>query len=377
MSLSSFNVLSDKINPDFRYHQNPAIKLTTDEAGRPSTTNVHAAPRLLTQTLSADAPAVPDAAVPEALPEVELDRTVRHVVAKLREFLEERPIMTRRYIMNKLSRKYEYHLKFAIQYVGYVFRSGPWRETIIKYGVDPRMDPKYRCYQTMMFKLSGKQKASEPVEWEDQRGIYRRATAGKEQDLESHLFDGTKVVQDGRIWQVCDITDPTLRKMLDTPKLRTECEVRHVVNSKKFHKFSLTGSAQSKVDGWYPNATWAAIRVIMRNKIRTIVSGRIPDPVECLRLAEHPEVIDSTTRHVLPFGSLHGTNKPGSQREILLSNESRNVAKAHDHELLGVGKAHKAGQASAEGDIINEECSETEVNGAYEDSLDHDDISLA
>lgn len=201
------------------------MKLITDHAGRPSTTNAQTAPRLLTRSLHSDDPVVPTRPVPEALPEDLLDKTVKSLVGQLRELLEERPIMTRRYILNKISREHEYHLKFAIQYVGYIFRSGPWREAIIKYGVDPRTDPQYRWYQTVMFKLAVKQKTNEPTGWEDHRGIYRRSALGKELDKESHLFDGKKLVQDGKTWQVCDISEPTLRQMLDTQNIRTECEV--------------------------------------------------------------------------------------------------------------------------------------------------------
>ncbi len=43
---------------------------------------------------------------------------------------------------------------------------------------------------------------------------------------ESHLFDGETVSKDGKIWQVCDITEPFLKDMLATTDIRKECHVR-------------------------------------------------------------------------------------------------------------------------------------------------------
>jgi len=43
---------------------------------------------------------------------------------------------------------------------------------------------------------------------------------------ESHLFDGETVSKDGKIWQVCDITEPFLKDVLATVNIRKECHVR-------------------------------------------------------------------------------------------------------------------------------------------------------
>ncbi len=112
--------------------------------------------------------------------------------------------------------------KYVYQYVGYVWASGPWRDTVVRFGVDPRNDPGCRRYQTMMFMLDKEPK--------DSRAKYIRsrpepAKTGHILRRESHLFDGKNVSMDGKVWQVCDITDPLLMELLATTNIRKECHV--------------------------------------------------------------------------------------------------------------------------------------------------------
>jgi len=113
--------------------------------------------------------------------------------------------------------------KYIYQYVGYMFASGPWRDGIVRFGVDPRKDPECRKYQTMMFMLEKEPK--------DNRSRYVRTkvdpavAAEAIKKKESHLFDGQTVSKDGKVWQVCDITDPFMKELLATTNLRKECDV--------------------------------------------------------------------------------------------------------------------------------------------------------
>lgn len=112
--------------------------------------------------------------------------------------------------------------KYVYQYVGYHWASGPWRDAVVRFGVDPRKDPECRKYQTMMFMLEREPK--------DSRAKYSRPrpeTAKTEQIMrrESHLFDGRNVSMDGKVWQVCDITDSLLVEVLATTNIRKECHV--------------------------------------------------------------------------------------------------------------------------------------------------------
>ena len=142
----------------------------------------------------------------------------------LRQLLEERPIWTRRAIGNRLvapGREWSNVAKHVYQYAGYMFRSGPWRDAVTKFGVDPRSDPKYRIYQTMTFQIDDKE--VEDLEMPNPGG---RKIDRKAKNKQSHLFDGKTMRLDGKVWQVCDIVDPLLKSLLDTDNLRDECHVR-------------------------------------------------------------------------------------------------------------------------------------------------------
>lgn len=49
---------------------------------------------------------------------------------------------------------------------------------------------------------------------------------------ESHLFNGKTYSKDCKEWQVCDISDPIISRILSTENLRPECQVRP-----RFHLF--------------------------------------------------------------------------------------------------------------------------------------------
>ena len=142
--------------------------------------------------------------------------------------LDERPVWTRRALSNRIAVPEWNNIgKFVYQYVGYTFRSGPWREALIKFGVDPRTDPRYRIYQTMTFRLDRMEpvvKASVTRNRQSRRGGAR--VRNKDFDRQSHIFDGVNLNPDGKVWQVCDVTDPLLASILSTSNLRDKCDVR-------------------------------------------------------------------------------------------------------------------------------------------------------
>ena len=90
--------------------------------------------------------------------------------------------------------------------------------------------------------------------------------------MDTHIFDGKSLSLDGKVWQVCDITDPTIISLAKTKHLREVCD--------------------PEIDGWYCNGTWAKIKTVMRAKITAIRAGvevpesafkstlEVPDEVE-------------------------------------------------------------------------------------------------
>ena len=180
-----------------------------------------------------------------------LESSLQQLIASARRLLEERPIFSRRALINALPKE-EWDTtgpnlaKHLYEYCGYSFTSGPWRDAIIRFGVDPRKDPDCRKYQTMMFMLENEPK--------DSRAKYNRTKADKREDDQisrekSHLFDGKSVSKDGKVWQVCDIVDPFLVSILATTNLRKECHVSSLIVFMGVTGFSLTVSRSKAMVG--------------------------------------------------------------------------------------------------------------------------------
>ena len=180
-----------------------------------------------------DAEMVPQGPTDDTTPFEVLDPGLQRLIEHVRALLDERPMWTRRALSNQV-RTTEWVIlgKHVYQYIGYMFRSGPWRDVVIKYGVDPRTDPKYRIYQSIMFQFDA---ASTSVIPKTTNASRRGGRGGARQpgprptpthSKNSHVFDGVNVEMDGKMWQVCDITDPQLKELLATTELRKQCDVR-------------------------------------------------------------------------------------------------------------------------------------------------------
>ncbi|KAI4867715.1 hypothetical protein F4820DRAFT_412535 [Hypoxylon rubiginosum] len=176
------------------------------------------------------------------------------LLKQLHALMEERPIWTRRAILNSVTGNYaDSMLRIALQLVGYQFRGGPWRDAFVKYGVDPRPDPKFRIYQTLAFKLERNIVGTKKVPWELVRKD--QVKKPKTENTESHLWDGEQYSTDGKFWQVCDITDPFVRQLIDQAPLRDDCDLND--------------------SGWYYRGTWAKVKMIMKVKMIAIKRGRM------------------------------------------------------------------------------------------------------
>lgn len=192
------------------------------------------------------------------------------VVGAMRKCMEERPVWTRRSIINRVAelaydpdhpdRRLSKDLspmivKNAIQFAGYQFKGGPWRDALVRYGYDPRTDPSARQYQCLIFRLHRLDMGQMGEMWHEiRRRELDNTKKNLDEDTRSHMFDGKSYKSDGKVWQVCDITDPLLAKLLRDAPLRPQCE--------------LEGS------GWYHRGLWAKARAIMKCKMRAIQFGR-------------------------------------------------------------------------------------------------------
>ena len=217
---------------------------------------------------------------PEDIPQgppfrLEGDPTLERFVKKLQEAMDKRPVWTRRALQNQVAREPGlYMLKQAMQYVGYQFKSGPFRDAIIKFGVDPRADKSFRIYQTLWFKLYEKDKPVEQSVWQEKRSEYIKRRQDPSMD-QTHIFDGTKVELDGKLWSICDVTDPLLVKLINTVQLRD-----------KFDK---------KADGWYCNGSMAKIKSIMKTKLLALRAHRPIQDYEFDEAMAYPDVVEGRT----------------------------------------------------------------------------------
>ena len=198
-----------------------------NEDGSVKTINIQVPPKFHSQGVPFDVRVVPESPSSQLQRFETLEPQMQALISELRKLLEQRPIFTRRALQNSLPKGLWDQIgatsgKHAFQYAGYSFNAGPWRDAIVKFGIDPRSDPKYRIYQTMMILSEPESRREAMLET---RSLRARTEPDQVPPERSHLFDGKAVCKDCRVWQVCDITDPLLSKILATPNLRPECQV--------------------------------------------------------------------------------------------------------------------------------------------------------
>ncbi|KAK5993941.1 Transcription factor tau subunit sfc1 [Cladobotryum mycophilum] len=235
----------------------------------------------------------PTPAEPQIPPDMADPRMVE-VIAQLEEAFEDRPVWTRRSLLNHLAGKLRNwnELKKYLNYAAYQFKGGPWRDGVVPYGIDPRSDPKYRIYQTLMFKLPRQKRARKDQTWQSLR---RTQMGGPKEFVEelsaSHIFDGETYHTDGKVWQVCDITDPLLRELLDNARVRPTWDPS---------------------SGWYHGGLWAKVKAIMKTKLVAIQFGRQlskDDFAPTLQCGDQTPVRSASATFHLPLPNLHLTNE--------------------------------------------------------------------
>ncbi|KAI9818242.1 MAG: tau 95 subunit of transcription factor TFIIIC [Thelocarpon impressellum] len=287
---------------NYSYQQNPAVKALLDSEGKAVLRNISAAPKILTFMVRYDVKEAPSTYPPDLPPLESVDPAIQDCVQQTVKLMEQRPIWTRRALANNLKAT-DTNIRFAFQYCGYMFRSGPWREALVRYGVDPRTDARYRHYQTLMFQMPARLQHGQDQDkkWAEERTRYRRAHKGKPRERASHIFDGHSVCLDGKVWQVCDITDPLLSHLLSTTSLRPTCD--------------------SRCDGWFHNGTWAKAKTIMKAKLSALLAGRHASTVDLARLLTLPDVITEENR-----ADAQLRRGVASSRELGLASEIRGKA---------------------------------------------------
>lgn len=249
------------------------VRPAHETAGQTTTKNISLPRKQENQHTQFNALLVPTGPSSLLPPLTSLEPPLRRLITAARDLFTERPIYTRRALFNLLPAEDlaiigQNATKHIQQYVGYVFKDGPWSKAIIRFGVDPRKDQHLRIYQTLTFNLNQKGESGATNQNSD-------TVQNMGQEIESHIFDGTRLYHDGKMWQVCDITDPVLAKVFATDDLRKECHLEY--------------------DGWFRNGTLAKARVVMRHKLLTLQKGESVDDALFEKVLTLPESYDSTT----------------------------------------------------------------------------------
>ncbi|KAL1886057.1 tau 95 subunit of transcription factor TFIIIC [Ceratocystis pirilliformis] len=257
---------------NYNYEQNPYVRAVRDEGGEERVMNITAAV-MVGHFVKPTVENVPTA--PRMPPDL-TDPVMADLMQDLDVAFAERPIWTRRSLLNRLGKKIKTWnvLKKYISYTAYQFKGGPFKDAVIAYGVDPRKDPKYRIYQTMFFKLPFVHSGTDKKTWhairKGQQLVY------VEDSSTSHIFDGQTFYSNGKLWQVCDITDPMLAQMFADAAVRPTCDI--------------TGS------GWFHQGLWAKAKAVMKCKLLAIRFNRQLD-------AGAFEMIHATRDETPPPGS--------------------------------------------------------------------------
>ncbi|KAI1654887.1 hypothetical protein F4813DRAFT_368800 [Daldinia decipiens] len=235
---------------NYNYEQNPNTKVEGDEGGKQQLINIqgrkkHSYGHFINNN---------QYPVPEKPRREPAMRVPEGLMNQLHKLMDERSIWTRRAILNRITGDFsDSVLRIALQLIGYQFRGGPWRDAFIKYGVDPRPDPSFRIYQTLAFKLERNIVGTKKIPWEVVRkGQTKRRSR---ENSNSHLWNGEDYSTDGKFWQVCDITDPFVRGIIDRAPLRDTCDL--------------------KDSGWYHKGTWSKVKMVMKVKMVAIKRGRM------------------------------------------------------------------------------------------------------
>ncbi|KLO18083.1 hypothetical protein SCHPADRAFT_136378 [Schizopora paradoxa] len=222
-----------------------------------------------------------DANVPTEPPQSAQDakgRADKRILELLKNLFDERPAWTRVALSNQLSPMDSRELtnsKLLLTLACYTFSDGPWRDTLCRFGYDPRKDPQARFYQRIYFRnvnhpivrvsvLKRRQESRSAI----LESLSEKQTSSGDDsgNVKSHIFDGVNQTRETATFQLCDIIDPMLKGMIeDEDAVRDECNER---------------------DGWYTTHAIERIKIVLRHKYFSILDGHRATDEDCIALLE-------------------------------------------------------------------------------------------
>ncbi|PFH50545.1 hypothetical protein AMATHDRAFT_144829 [Amanita thiersii Skay4041] len=236
-----------------------------------------------------------DSHVPDKPPQVVnqgRDQVDQKILQRLNALFKKRPVWTRMSLLNQFPvnetreiMKYDLSIegmyfgcshmnssKLLLPLVCYVFQDGPWRDTLVRFGYDPRKDPSARLYQRLYFRNANHPIARPSVTTRRQERVTvstRTQTHDSAADRDgersrSHIFDGKNLTKETAAFQLCDIEDEMLKEMIMDPnEIREECNER---------------------DGWFTAHAYEHIKMVLRHKFFSLLENHVATDEECRNL---------------------------------------------------------------------------------------------
>lgn len=230
----------------YTYHQSPHVRIIDETTGEKKILTSTADTKVMSSLLTWGEE------VPTAHPlnlTLSPKASIQDCVNALKILFDERPSYIRRSLQYRLGHILSRQLKFALPYVSYYYKSGPWRGAYIRFGVDPAKTPSMAKYQVEHFRISSEDDTKKPST--TPTGAY--------------VFDGT-TYPDVPMLQLADIADSFLEKYISTKALRTTVDEN---------------------DGWFPGLTMVIIRRVLRAELVSLNQDN-----KVLTFAEKTAIID-------------------------------------------------------------------------------------
>lgn len=183
---------------------------------------------------------------------------------------DEKPIWLRRHLYSIIPINWRNSFRYALAYVSYSTRMGPWKQSYIKFGVDPKSSDIYALYQTERFRVhtASKRNDYDDVDEDDDNQGDDLVTdpllvdKSSVRELPSDFKFNGRNIPTISSFQLCDIEDPQLMELISPENLVSELSER---------------------DGWYNPVSLCRLRLIMKYKLRSLVSR---DPISDIKLKQ-------------------------------------------------------------------------------------------
>lgn len=238
----------------------------------------------------------------DAHPEVKKRNfTEPELLEKIQALAVERPMWSRKALFNQFTGEFRRLIRNQRHYVSRVFYTitdGCWRDTLVRFGYDPRTDVESRFFQRMSFQKTHRLDAESDLDEneEDQsisrddsnRNLERDSNSPLQQarmlrpnpipnatddlDTTSHIFDGETLKPNAGTFMLIDIKDEIVQELINA--------TGPGVIAKKI-------TPQS---GWYTKAHYEKIHKVLEHRMNTLTkTGKAASRESCERIIQRKQ----------------------------------------------------------------------------------------